>query len=70
MRKHGYLFAREMVWKRVAQGYMQSFSRVRTDRMESPKVQFSARLTEKSPGRLPELKLNQLHRLTDDTGML
>jgi glycosyltransferase involved in cell wall biosynthesis len=70
MRKRGYLFAREMVWKRVAQGYMESFSRVRTDRMESPKVQFSARLTEKSPGRLPELKLNQLHRLTDDTGML
>src|SRR5205807_9890450 len=70
MRKRGYLFAREMVWKRVAQGYMERFSRVRSDRMESPKVQFSARLTEKSPGRLPELKLNQLHRLTDDTGML
>ncbi len=70
MRKRGYLFAREMVWKRVAQGYMESFSRVRSDRMESPKVQFSARLTEKSPGRLPELKLNQLRRLTDDTGML
>ena len=70
MRKRGYLFAREMVWKRVAQGYMESFSRVRTDRMESPKVQFSARLTEKSLGRLPELKLDQLHRLTDDTGIL
>ena len=70
MRKRGYLFAREMVWKRVAQGYMESFSRVRTDRMESPKVQFSARQTAKSPDRLPELKLNQLHRMTDDTGML
>ena len=60
MRKRAYLFAREMVWKRVAQGYMESFSRVRSDRMESPKVQFSARLTEKSLGQLPELKLNQL----------
>jgi hypothetical protein len=70
MRKRGYLFARDMVWKRVAQGYMESFSRVRSDRLESPKIQFSARLTEKSVGRLPELKLNQLHRLTDDTGML
>src|SRR5437588_7692050 len=57
MRKRAYLFAREMVWKRVAQGYMESFSRVRSDRMESPKVQFSARLTEKSPGRLPELRM-------------
>ncbi len=33
MRKRAYLFAREMIWKRVAQGYMESFSRVRSDRM-------------------------------------
>ena len=70
MRKRAYLFAREMVWKRVAQGYMESFSRVRSDRMETPRVQFSSRLAEKSLGRLPELKLDHLQRLTDDTGML
>jgi glycosyltransferase involved in cell wall biosynthesis len=70
MRKRAYLFAREMVWKRVAQGYMESFSRVRSDRTESPKVQFSARLNEKSLGQLPELKLNHLNQMTDDTGML
>jgi glycosyltransferase involved in cell wall biosynthesis len=70
MRKRAYLFAREMVWKRVAQGYMGSFSRVRNDRMESPRVQFSARMAPKSLNQLPTLKLNQLNRLTDDTGML
>src|SRR5579862_8151612 len=70
MRKRAYLFAREMVWERVAQGYMKSFVRVRGDRMVSPKVQFSARLTEKSLGQLPELKLNHLSEMTDDTGML
>jgi glycosyltransferase involved in cell wall biosynthesis len=70
MRKRAYLFAREMVWKRVAQGYMESFSRVRSDRMQTPKVQFSARMTKKSLDRLPELKLNHLKRMTDDTGML
>jgi len=70
MRKRAYQFAREMVWKRVAQGYMESFSRVRTDRMKSPKVQFSARLTEKSLGQLPELNPNHLNQMTDDTGML
>jgi glycosyltransferase involved in cell wall biosynthesis len=70
MRKRAYLFAREMVWKRVAEGYMESFSRVRRDRMESPKVQFSARLIEKSLGQLPELKLNHLNQMTDDTGLL
>jgi glycosyltransferase involved in cell wall biosynthesis len=70
MRKRAYLFAREMIWKRVAQGYMDSFARVRSDRMESPKVQFSARMTPKWPDQLPELKLNHLNRMTDDTGML
>src|ERR1700726_2666129 len=70
MRKRAYLFAREMVWKRVAQGYMESFARVRSDRMETPHVQFSARTTQKSLNQLPELKLSHVHRLTDDTGML
>jgi glycosyltransferase involved in cell wall biosynthesis len=70
MRKRAYLFAREMVWKRVAQGYMQSFARVRSDRTENPQVQFSARASKKSFDRLPALNLNHLHRLTDDTGML
>ena len=70
MRKRAYLFAREMVWKRVAQGYMESFARVRSDRMECPKVQFSARMIQKSLDQLPELKLHHLTRMTDDTGML
>jgi glycosyltransferase involved in cell wall biosynthesis len=70
MRKRAYLFAREMVWKRVAQGYMESFARVRTNRMENPQVQFSARATQKTLNRLPELELKHFKRLTDDTGML
>ena len=70
MRKRAYLFAREMIWKRVAQGYMESFSRVRGDRRETPRVQFSARATPKSLNQLPELKLNHVNALTDDTGML
>ena len=70
MRKRAYLFAREMVWKRVAQGYMESFARVRSDRMDAPKVQFAARMIPKSLDQLPELKVDHLHRLTDDTGML
>ena len=70
MRKRAYLFAREMVWKRVAQGYMDSFSRVRSDRMETPKVQFSAQMTHKSLDQLPELNLSHLNQMTDDTGLL
>jgi glycosyltransferase involved in cell wall biosynthesis len=70
MRKRAYLFARDMVWKKAAQGYMESFARVRSDRMETPRVQFSARITPKSLNQLPELKLDHVNALTDDTGML
>ena len=70
MRKRAYLFAREMIWKRVAQGYMESFSRVRNDRMENPRVQFSARAATKDLNRAPGLKLDHINALTDDTGVL
>jgi glycosyltransferase involved in cell wall biosynthesis len=70
MRKRAYVFAREMIWKRVAQGYMESFSRVRSDRLESPRVQFSARATHKSLNQLPGLNLSHVNRMTDDTGIL
>jgi glycosyltransferase involved in cell wall biosynthesis len=70
MRKRAYLFARDMVWKSVAQGYMASFSRVRADRMETPRVQFSAGTKQKFPHQVPELKFDHVNALTDDTGML
>jgi glycosyltransferase involved in cell wall biosynthesis len=70
MRKRAYLFARDMIWKRAAQGYMESFNRVRSDRMENPRVQFSARATPKALDRLPKLNLDHVNALTDDTGML
>src|ERR1700691_2447544 len=70
MRKRAYLFARNMVWKKVAQGYMESFARVRNDRMENPRGQFLARATPKTLDRLPELKLDHVSALSDDTGIL
>src|SRR5580700_5220522 len=70
MRKRAYVFARAMTWKTVAQGYMESFSRVRSDRMETPRVQFSARTTQKSLNQLPEMNLDHVNALTDDTGMM
>ena len=70
MRKRAYLFARDMVWKKVAQGYMESFARVRSDRLETPRVQFSARVTPKALDQVPDLSLRHVNALTDDTGML
>jgi glycosyltransferase involved in cell wall biosynthesis len=70
MRKRAYQFAREMVWKSVAQGYMRSFARARSDRMETPRVKFEARAAQPSLNQLPGLKLDHLSALTDDTGIL
>ena len=70
MRKRAYLFARDMIWEKVAQGYMASFVRVRSDRMQTPRVQFLAGATPKALNRLPDIKLSHLARLTDDTGVL
>ncbi|MBZ5707523.1 MAG: glycosyltransferase family 4 protein [Acidobacteriia bacterium] len=70
MRKRAYLYAREMVWKRVAQGYMASFGQARIDRMREPRVMFVDGTPEKCLDRLPALKLDHLLRLTGNTGML
>lgn len=71
MRKRAYMFGREMIWSKVAQHYMESFERARTERLHSTTlpVLIVKPLDERS-GELPPLKLDHLLRMTDDTGML
>src|SRR5205807_1870513 len=70
MRKRAYLYARDMVWDRVAQQYMGSFERAYNERLRNPRATFSAQNTEKALDRLPTIKLDHLHRMTDDTGIV
>lgn len=70
MRKRAYLYARDMVWDRVAQQYMGSFERVYNERLRNPRATFSARNTEKALDRLPVAKLDHLYRMTDHTGIV
>jgi len=70
MRKRAYLYAREMVWKKVAGGYIASFGQARSDRMREPRVMFADETSAKCTDMLPALNLDHLHRLTDDTGLL
>jgi glycosyltransferase involved in cell wall biosynthesis len=70
MRKRAYLYARDMVWSRVAQKYMQSFERIYNDRLRNPRATFFAQNTEKNLNRLPAIKLDHLHRMTDNTGIV
>ena len=70
MRKRAYIYARDMVWKSVAHGYMASFEQARADRARQPRAMFADGSPEKCLDHLPALKLNHLHRLSDDTCML
>ncbi len=70
MRKRAYLYARDMVWNRVAQQYMGSFERVYNERLRKPRATFSAQNTEKTLDRLPAVKLDHLYRMTDHTGIM
>jgi len=70
MRKRAYLFGRAMVWPRVARRYMESFKLARAERRHFTPPGFAVKPLEKRPGELPPLKLDHLHLMTDDTGML
>ena len=48
MRKRAYLYARRMVWNRVAQSYMHSFVRARIDRIQPTRLGVSAQVVEKN----------------------
>src|SRR5512136_1751380 len=70
MRKRAYLFGRAMIWPQVARRYMESFDRARAERRHFIPPGFTARVLDKHPGELPPLKLDHLHHMTDETGML
>jgi glycosyltransferase involved in cell wall biosynthesis len=70
MRKRAYLYARDMVWNRVAQKYMKSFERIYNERLRNPRATFLAQNTEKTLDRLPSIKLDHVVRMTDQTGIV
>jgi glycosyltransferase involved in cell wall biosynthesis len=70
MRKRAYLYARDMVWNRVAQKYMKIFEGVYNERLRNPRATFLARNTEKTLDRLPPINLDHLYRMTDQTGIV
>ncbi len=69
MRKRAYVYARNMVWKSVAQDYMRSFQRARAERMWNPRLVRPDGAGTDRAHKLPPVKLDHLWRMTDDTGM-
>jgi glycosyltransferase involved in cell wall biosynthesis len=70
MRKRAYLYGRAMIWPQVAQRYMESFERARAERRSFIPSNFAVKPLDQRPGELPPLKLDHLHHMTDDTGMI
>jgi glycosyltransferase involved in cell wall biosynthesis len=70
MRKQAYAFGRQMIWKEVARSYLDTFNRAAAERMRSPIFVNRATAEEQMYMDLPELKLDHLLTLTDDTGII
>jgi hypothetical protein len=59
-----------MLWPAVARRYMQSFEHARTEQGQRRRASFQAKTLAKRPAGLPELNLEHLRLMTDDTGIL
>ena len=72
MRKKAYMFSRDAIWKEVSRKYLQVFSEVRQNRTRNPRPRHSYIESIKAITNfeLPEIKLDHLKALTDDTGIL
>jgi glycosyltransferase involved in cell wall biosynthesis len=65
VRSSAYEFTRSMVWPRIGEAYLELGRRVMT---ETPRIH--ARPTPTRASSLPELRLDHLLRMTDDTGII
>jgi glycosyltransferase involved in cell wall biosynthesis len=70
IRKNAYLYGRQMIWSQVAKRYIESFEHARNQRLYAVRSGYAVKPLDQSPADLPELNLNHLYRLTDDTGMI
>ena len=70
IRKKAYDYCRRMVWSRVAGEYLDLFVQAKAERLRRPRPNVRAKLIERLGATLPEVKLDYLRRLTDDTGLL
>ena len=68
-RKEAYRLGREMVWPAVARRYVESFQRARSDRRVHSRTAFAGWTLASRPYKLPDVRLDHIVRLSDDTGI-
>jgi glycosyltransferase involved in cell wall biosynthesis len=70
MRKRAAALGRDMLWPAVGRSYLQSFTKAQKEYAEHSPAVFQAKTLAERPADLPELNLEHLWLMTDDTGML
>jgi glycosyltransferase involved in cell wall biosynthesis len=72
IRKKAYTFCREAIWKEVSRRYLEVFSEVQLERARHPRPRhlYIENIKAITNFELPEMKLDHLKTLTDDTGIL
>ena len=72
MRKKAYVFSRDAVWKEVSNQYLQLFNDAQLNRDTNPRPRhaYVAHIKAITAFELPEIKIDHLKTLTDDTGIL
>jgi glycosyltransferase involved in cell wall biosynthesis len=70
MRKKAYLYSRNAIWPQVANDYISVFNEVKEERSKHPTFVFNITDLAKDDPPLPEVNIDHLITLTDDTGML
>lgn len=70
MRKRTYKYTRSMIWKEVARKYLNVFYQLKQDRQQRYPAFINTVSKNEVPHELPEIKLDHLKILTDDTGLL
>ncbi len=72
LRKKAYTFCREAIWKEVSRRYLEVFNEVKFNRSRHPRPRhlYVEKIKSIINFELPEMKLDHLKTLTDDTGIL
>lgn len=70
IRKAGYVYTRDFIWPKVAESYLEVFVQCENERREQPHPRSVSPLPVSSRPELPEIKLDHLIGLTDDTSVL
>jgi glycosyltransferase involved in cell wall biosynthesis len=70
MQQRASAYGQNMLWPAVAQSYVQTFERARTEHADRLRTRFQAKTLSKRAAALPEINLEHLRLMTDETGML